>query len=105
MLGLLLIYFIGKHYYNLAKKYKKIKWLFVVIGIAAYYLVAFVLGLLLGIMDIVFDKEIVDLKERLLISIIALPFGILASYLLYRYLEYIWKKELKGSEVTLDDFS
>ncbi|TDN87659.1 hypothetical protein DET49_111107 [Salegentibacter sp. 24] len=37
MLGLLLLYWIGKYHYRLAGEYDKSQWGFTILGIVAYY--------------------------------------------------------------------
>ena len=48
MLGLLLLYWIGKYFYKLAEAYDKSKWGFTILGIVVYYAGIVVLGLILG---------------------------------------------------------
>lgn len=91
MLGILLIYFIGKRFYDLSEEYNQNKWLYAILSVIVYYagtlLIGFVLGFLiaLGIMEI-------DLENSFMISIIAVPFGLAAVYLFYILLEKKWKK-------------
>jgi len=48
MLGLLLIYFIGKYFYDLAILHEKSKWGWAVIGVVSYYAEGFILAFGLG---------------------------------------------------------
>lgn len=93
MLGLLLIYFIGKYFYDLAAKYEKNKWLFAILGVVIYYVGTFVGGLILGVLDALMELGI-NWDNSLLLSLIALPFGIGTCYLFYYLLKRSWSKAL-----------
>ena len=47
MLGLILIYFIGKRFQDLAKTYDNHKWGFAIAGVATYYIGTFIAGILI----------------------------------------------------------
>ena len=91
MLGILLIYFIGKRFYDLSVEYNQNKWLYAILSVVAYYAGTFMVGIVLavlielGIMDI-------DMENSFMISIMAIPFGIGVVYLFYILLEKKWKK-------------
>ncbi len=91
MLGILLIYFIGKRFYDLSEEYEQNKWLYAILSVIVYYAGTFLAGVVFaflvefGIMDI-------DLENSLMLTIIALPFGLGAVYLFYILLEKKWKK-------------
>jgi hypothetical protein len=86
MLGLLLIYFIGKYYYELAQQHDKRKWAFAILGVVAYYAGAFVMGIILGIIF----PDAVDTMNNLILSLLALPMGLLFTWGLYKILENRW---------------
>ena len=95
MLGLVLIYFIGKHYYNLAGLHEKNKWLFAIIGIVSYYAGTFVTGVVLGIVLLGFETSVDDLNTVVL-ALIAFPFGIGLTILVYYLLKKNWQKTKKA---------
>ena len=96
MLGLVLIYFIGKYYYDLAKKYGKNEWGHGVLGVVTYYAGTFVLGIALVIvMDYISPGWIGNINEFLL-GLIALPFGLLATWGLYKFLENKYVNEMQS---------
>jgi len=101
MIGLLLIYFIGKYFYDLAGQYGHKKWLYAFLGIAVYYLGEFVGGLLVGLMSLFFGFE-VEWDNKILMAVIGLPSGILLDYLFYYFLNKKWKSERLKME-TIDD--
>ena len=103
MIGLILIYFIGKWHYQLATDYHKNKWLFAILGVIVYYLGVFAGGFILGIIGIVTGYEGLFELPDLLLSIIALPFGLLTTWGLYKFLEKNWSKNNFSDPEMLDD--
>ncbi len=94
MLGLILLYWIGKYYYRLAEKYRKRKWLFAIIGIVAYYFGTIVIGgvLLVLLLEFVFHTTVEGFTDMQL-GFMAIPFGIGFTYLIYFLLNKKWKSE------------
>lgn len=94
MLGLFLIYFIGKAYYELAHEFDKHRWGFAILGVVTYYagfyLVAFITGILIGL-GVFGDLDIDNIPE-IGFSLLCLPFGILACWGLHRILKNQWSK-------------
>lgn len=103
MLGILLIFFIGKYFYKLAEEHDKSKWGFAILGIASYYAGTFITGILLGVfLVIIGSEEFLDTTSELALGLIVLPFGMLASYLLYKALERTWRKAIKVKADEID---
>jgi hypothetical protein len=104
MIGILLIYFIWKRFSDLAFKYgHKKKWVYGLLGVASYYIGTIFVGFILGLFVLFFDFDI-DFDNTVLMSTIGLPFGILACYLTYLFLEKRWKKEVEVIVVdSIDD--
>lgn len=88
MLGLILIYWIGKKFYKLAEEYDKSQWVFAILSIVVYYAVSIVFA---TVLLLILDSYSSTLNDHVL-GLIAMPFGLLACYLLYTYLEKTWKK-------------
>ncbi len=96
MLGILLIYFIGKYFFDLALesgKTKTMQWVFAVLGVVVYYAGSFIGGMLIAIFGYATDLFDVETMNDLIISILALPFGVLACWGFYMILKKNWKKE------------
>ena len=51
MLGIVLIYWLGKYFYQLAEKYNQNKWLYAILGIVVYYVSQLFFGFVLGILS------------------------------------------------------
>ena len=98
MLGILLLYFIGKSFYKLAEIYDKSKWAFAIVGIASYYGGTILGGIIVGVLVAIFDPY-ADFSE-LSYSLIAIPFGLLTWWGLYYLLKKQWSK--KGVQTNHD---
>lgn len=101
MLGLILLYFIGKKFYELADEFEKSKWGFAILGIAFYYIGGLSLLFILGILFEVFSPGSVSGNEYSY-SLFVIPFGLLTVYLLYIYLEKKWKRETPEIDNLID---
>lgn len=93
MLGLLLLYWIGKFHYQLAKSYDKSKWGFAVLGLVTYYGSMVIAVLFLVLICLLFGIEFDFEKNETLLGYAVIPFGALGTYGLYKFLENKWKKE------------
>lgn len=102
MLGILVIFFIGKYFYQLAEKYNQNKLLFAILGVVTYYAGGAIAGLILGIASVFFGFEI-DWDNTLLMGIIGLPIGLLSCWLFYYLLEKKWKKKQIKPLESIDD--
>lgn len=90
MLGLVLIYWVGKYFYALAEKYNQNKWLYAILGVVIYYLGQIIFGVILAIFN-----EFLDLGidfDNVVINLLGIPIGGLACYGFYKILENNWKK-------------
>lgn len=106
MLGILLIYFIGKYFYDLALergKTKTMQWVFAILGVVIYYVGSFVGGMLLGILGYAFGWFDIETMNEFLISLMALPFGILASWGFYMILKKSWKSTDRETYIKDED--
>ena len=100
MLGILLLYFIGKYFYDLAQDHGKSKWLFAILGIITYYAGTFIAGLLIGVaIEFWGMYSLADMNDFVL-GLMALPVGVLACIVLYQILKEVWRDERVKSEVT-----
>ncbi|NUO00713.1 MAG: hypothetical protein HUU01_08855 [Saprospiraceae bacterium] len=108
MLGIILLYFIGRGFYRLAETYGKNKWGLALAGIASYYV-----GTFIGGIAIVFFYEWVlvisiDTLSDLGMGLLALPFGLLACWGFYTLLEKRWAadrfKEKSDANILDEEF-
>lgn len=104
MLGIFLIYFIGKQFFDLAKEYNRNEWGYAVLGAVMYYVGTFVGGIILALIFFLIDGDFnaFDEIDDLLLSLMGLPFGLFMSWLTYQFLEKKFNKD--GSAInTLND--
>lgn len=92
MLGLILIYFIGKYFYKLAEDFNQNKWLYAILGVLSYYFGASVVGgVIVGVADSFLELGI-NWDNTLGLSLMIMPFGIGLVYLFYYLLKRKWQK-------------
>ena len=91
MLGLLLIYFIGRKFYDLAGLYDKSQWGFAIFGVIAYYFGTFVAGIIFVILNEFYGSTPTDELNDYALGLMALPFGLLSCWGLYMLLKKQWK--------------
>jgi len=103
MLGILLLYWIGKYFYKLAEAHDKSKWGFTILGIVVYYAGIVVLGLILGIVLEIFALGYFETMNDIVLNLVALPVGILSCYLLYKYLDKTWEKNAPSKNNSIDE--
>ncbi len=102
MLGLILIYFVGKAFYALAEKHGKQKWLYAILGVLSYYFGIFSAGIALGAVEAL-NPDIMLPDNDLVLSLMTLPVGVLFCWGFYRLLKYNWEKSKHNiSEDLLD---
>jgi thiamine transporter ThiT len=93
MLGLLLIYFIGKAFYDLSAKHNKSKWGFAILGIVVYYAGTFIGGIIMGIIDFISGTNFTTSQSNLVLNLLAIPFGLLFCWIFHKILKSIWNKK------------
>jgi membrane protein DedA with SNARE-associated domain len=103
MLGLILLYWIGKYFYKLAEEYDKSKWGFAILGIVVYYVGTFLFAIILIFGAEIFSPGYFDDVNEKLIDFICLPFGLLSCYLLYCYLKKTWEKNKPNPNKLIDE--
>ena len=103
MLGLILIYWIGKNFYQLAEKYTKNKWGYAILGVVSYYAASFIGGIIIGIIAEISSPGWIDTANEMVLGVMALPLGILGCYGLYIYLKKNWAKRKEEEAVSIDD--
>ena len=103
MLGLVLLYWIGKYFYKLAEEHNKSLWGFAILGVVTYYAGTLIFGFLLGLVAELISPGFFDDFNETLLGFIILPFGLLTCYLLYLYLEKTWKKTKPNTHTLIEE--
>lgn len=103
MLGLILLYWIGKYFYKLAEEYNKNQWGFAIIGVVVYYGGILLFSVIVGIILEIVSPGFIDSFNETLFGFLMLPFGLLSCYLLYKYLEKTWKQNDPSKNNSIDE--
>lgn len=103
MLGLLLLYWIGKYYYTLAENYNKNKWAYAFLGIGIYYGAMIVFGFFIGVVSEIVSPGYVETVNETFFSILMIPLGALSCYVLYKFLERTWEFNKPSDDDILAD--
>ena len=92
MLGFILIYHVGKAFYNLAEWNNKNKWGYAVWGVVSYYIGLFLGSFIVGVIWYYNSPESAENNTSdTVLTLIGIPFGILACWGNYRYLKNKWQ--------------
>ena len=76
--------------------------MYAIIAIATYYASGLVFGILLGIIDLIFDLNI-DWDNAFGLNLIGIPIGIAVDYGLYVILKKKWEKEKVNPKDEIQD--
>lgn len=101
MLGLLLIYFIGKAFYDLADKYEKSKWVFAILGVVSYYAGTILFGVVAALID---NGNWILRQNDIVIMVVSIPIGLITCSILYFALKHNWKKNAVSPDELLEEF-
>ena len=82
-------------FYDLAELHHKNKWGYAILGVASYYIGTFIFGVVLAIFSEVFELGLFDGMNDWSLNMLALPFGLLASWGTYSFLKRDLKKRKK----------
>lgn len=102
MLGLLLIYFVGRAFYRLAETHKRSKWLFAILGVLTYYVTQFVFALAVFSYMVANNGELTSGTE-LSVTLISILVGAAGVGLFYYLLKRAWEKNPKMNDDELLD--
>jgi uncharacterized membrane protein (DUF485 family) len=104
MLGLVLLYWIGKRFYKLAEEYNKSEWGYAILGVVVYYGGIVFVSFIVGFVGAIVSPGFTDNMNDVLFGLLMIPFGILSCYGLYKYLENNWKKNQPDPNELIDEF-
>jgi hypothetical protein len=92
MLGLFLIFFIGKWFYKLALDYNKNEWGYAVLGVISFYAGCFIGGILIAIIVSLTHVSILNTISRIVLEFLLLPFGFIGCWVFHKQLVLQWNK-------------
>ncbi|SOE20166.1 hypothetical protein SAMN06298216_0664 [Spirosomataceae bacterium TFI 002] len=102
MLGIFIIYWIGKRYYALAYDYEKSPWLYAILGVAIYYVSQFIVGITIGftLPDLVSNDSGSSFST---ISILGVLGGVLVWWVVYELIKRNWEKKYFAEYQNISD--
>lgn len=97
MIGLILIYFIGRQFYVLANEYQHNRWLFTILGIASYYFGVLLFGFIVVWLSN-YSEYFFDLmhKTQLVQGLVSMPMGLICGWVFFHLLRANWQKRRKA---------
>ncbi len=98
VMRLLILFFIARWYYNLAKRYERNTVAYPVIAIIAYFTGSISSSFIIGLIFEAVSPGLVATVDRTLLSFLFIPFGLLYTYLLYDYLEKRFRDDDGGNK-------
>ncbi len=103
MLALILIYFIGKAFYTLAREYGRHQWGMAIAGVAVYFfgqlLLGFVLGIIVGVDE---SGSFIGINDFAL-GIVGAGVGGVCTWIFYEVLKRKWASNPKHIDYELLD--
>lgn len=93
MLGLVFIYFIGKMYYELARKFEKNKWLFAIIGLGIFYGATLVFAIVIMLVYEFTGNDSGNLETNIGFNLICSLVGGVFCYFMFKILEKKYERE------------
>lgn len=103
MLGILLLFFIGKFFYKLAEEFQKSKWGYAVLGVITYYAGTFIYGVLYSVIFFINNPDAFESDiDTWTLRLTAIPAGLGLAYLLYYLLKRSWEKSKESNEESLN---
>jgi len=103
MLGIFILYFLGKSFYDLANRYGKSKWGYAIGGIAMYYISGLLFGIILAIGAEFTGSNFIEETSEFLLNLIGIVIGLGTCFGLYTFLERNLTEKSKTVEENLND--
>jgi len=102
VLRFLLVFFIGKTFYDLASYHDKNKWLYAFIGLVSYFVAAIVFALFAFLFIDAMGSSPLN-ANQLHLSMISVAVGLLSCWCVYKYLYSRWKNQNKSEHTEILD--
>lgn len=103
MLGIILIYFVGRKFYQLAFDHDKSKWGFAIAGVAVYYAFTFISAFVIALLLEISSPGYITESNEMWLGMLGIPIGVLACWGFYKILENNWSKSrIEAQPDTLD---
>ncbi|MFT6244027.1 MAG: protein-S-isoprenylcysteine O-methyltransferase Ste14 [Salibacteraceae bacterium] len=103
MLGLLIIYWVGKWYFTLAEKHNKSKWLYAVLGALVYVTILITSPFLVVLIAFLVGADGTLELPQITLSLMGILIGLIATWALRAILKRQWENTLEAPEGELLD--
>ena len=103
MLGLLLIYFVGRYFYRLAEEHYKNKWGYAIFGVFSYYVGVIFSSILIVMAGELWGSLAVDQMNEFVLNLLAQPLAILTAVGVYFVLKKRWQKNTDTPEDIIEE--
>lgn len=103
MLLYIVLFVVGRFFYNTAIDNDKNGWGHGILSIVVFFVGTNAASVLIVLAFSILDEDLTSMPGELGISLMALPFGFLACWGLYKLLFYNWSKEEKFNENIIDE--
>ncbi|NRA10541.1 MAG: hypothetical protein HRT57_01140 [Crocinitomicaceae bacterium] len=103
MLGLIVLYWIGKGHYNLANKHLRSGWLYAIIGVAIYYAGTLIAGIIIVLAAGFSGAQWIHTTPDIMLGLLGVPFGLAATWGFRAIMKKQWEKAEKAPVTELLD--
>ena len=103
LLGLLIIYFIGKWFYKLAEKHQQNKWLYAILGVVVYYAMTILGGLVVFLILMTAGIDERFEAPNIIAGLSGIPIGLLSMWGFHVILRKNWEANPKNAQSELLD--
>ncbi|CAM1368000.1 conserved membrane protein of unknown function [Tenacibaculum soleae] len=86
--GYILLFYVGFYFYRLAENYNRNKWLYAFLGLVFFFIGCF--GYVMYVRF--FEMDEIQGFDIAMISIKSVGMGILFSFVMFHFIDFIWKK-------------
>ncbi len=100
MLGIFLIYWIGRKFYDLAFLHHRSQWGWAIFGIIIYFVSQIIFGMLIGI---VAPNLLNDTGGSFVVNILGIGIGLGVWFIVFKFLEKSWdNNDYKRGEIAIE---
>lgn len=90
MIGLIILFWAGKTFYQLAHEFDKNRWAFAILGVVTYYGGTILAGVVIGVLFELNSPGYINETNEKWVGYLTIPFGMLTCWLTYLFLKKRW---------------
>lgn len=103
MIGLVLIYFIGKYFYDLAMEFQRKPWPYAILGVASFYGSQILFGAAIFVIAELMDYPEFFGMEETALNLLGIPAGVLFTWISYKLVQRNFKRKTIHTDVDVLD--